>query len=409
MLPVLSVLSGCTTTAFAAADLMVDVTPNAVSPDVDIAGDDSKVIADFAVKLFRDTMSGSASADKNPLISPLSVLCALAMTANGAKGETLAQMETVFGLSAEKLNEYLYAYVKRLPSDDKYKVSLANSIWFKDDDRFSVAPGFLQTNADYHGASIYKASFNESTVKDINGWVNDHTEGMIKDIVKDIPGEAVMYLINALAFDAEWQSVYNQRQVRDGVFTTEAGEARDAEMMYSAERMYLDDGSATGFVKHYADRKYAFAAMLPNQGISIADYVASLTGGGLMDTLENAQNVQVNAAVPKFESEYSVKMNDILISMGMEDAFDQVKADFAGLGSYDGENIYINQVLHKTYISVNEKGTKAGAATAVEMGVTSAPIDESKTVYLDRPFVYMLVDCETNLPIFVGTVMDVGK
>ena len=179
-------------------------------------------------------------------------------------------------------------------------------------------------------------------------------------------------------------------------------------MMYGTEHMYLDDGSATGFLKYYADRKYAFAALLPNDGVSVSDYVASLTGEGLMNTLHNTQNVEVKTAIPKFESEYSVEMSDILKAMGMTDAFDGTKADFTGLGSLDDGNIFIGRVLHKTYIAVDEKGTKAGAATAVEMSGSSAPLEELKTVYLDRPFVYMLIDCETNLPIFIGTAMDIG-
>jgi len=178
-------------------------------------------------------------------------------------------------------------------------------------------------------------------------------------------------------------------------------------MMYCSEHQYLDDGSATGFLKYYADRKYAFAALLPNEGVSVTDYVASLTGEGLMSTLQTAQDVEVKTSIPKFESEYSIEMSDILKAMGITDAFDLSKADFAALGQSADGNIFISRVLHKTYIAVDEKGTKAGAATVAEAAAGSAaPLDDPKTVYLDRPFVYMLIDCETNLPIFIGTVID---
>lgn len=398
-------LSGCGTAQ--AADLMAGVEANAVSADVDLTGDDSGAIAGFAVELFQHAVS----ADANPLISPLSVLCALAMTANGAGGETLAQMEDVFGLSVQELNEYLHAYIDSLPAGDKYKVSLANSIWFKDDDRLNVKQNFLQTNADYYGASVYKAAFDSNTLKDINDWVSDNTDGMIEDILDKIPDEAVMYLVNALAFDAEWQNIYKENEVREGTFTTESGEARNVEMMYGSEDRYLDDGSATGFLKYYADRKYAFAALLPEKGISLTEYIASLTGDGLMSTLENAQSVQVNTAIPKFESGYSVEMSDILKSMGITDAFDGGLADFTGLGTWTDGNIFINRVIHKTYIAVDEKGTKAGAATVVEMvaGTAIMEPEEPKTVYLDRPFVYLLIDCETNLPLFIGGVTDISE
>lgn len=407
-LSVLVSLSGCGM-AVRAADLMAGVKANAVSADIDLTGDDSEAIAGFSVELFQNTVS----ADGNPLISPLSVLCALAMTVNGAKGETLAQMEDIFGIPVQELNEYLHAYMDILPSGDKYKVSLANSIWFKDDDRLKVEQDFLQNNADYYGASIYKTAFDNATLKDINGWVSNKTDGMIEDILDRIPDGAVMYLINALAFDAEWQNIYKENEVKDGIFTAESGQAKNVEMMYGSEYMYLDDGNATGFIKYYADRKYAFAALLPNEDVSVSDYIASLTGGGLLSTLRNAQSVPVNTAIPKFESKYSLEMSDMLIRMGMNDAFDADLADFTGLGVYDNgnQNIFINRVIHKTYIAVDEKGTKAGAATVVEMAAGSAAIEpeEIKTVCLDRPFVYLLIDCETNLPLFIGAVTDIGK
>lgn len=402
MLSTLFSLSGCGR-GIQAEDLMDGVRTNAVNTDVDLSGGGSESIGDFAVELFQN----SISADENSLISPLSVLCALAMTANGAGGGTLAQMEDVFGLSIQELNEYMYAYMESLPSGDKYKVSLANSIWFRDNGKLWVDQDFLQTNADYYGASVYKAAFNDATLKDINSWVSDNTDGMIKDILDEISEDAVIYLVNALAFDAEWESVYNEEQVRDGTFTTESGGMREVEMMYGSEHRFLDDGKATGFIKYYADRKYAFAALLPNEGTSVADYIATLTGGGLISTFENAENVKVNTAIPKFESEYSIEMSDILKSMGMPDAFDRDFADFSGLSASEEGNIFINRVIHKTHIAVDEKGTKAGAATLVEMDITAAP-GEIKTVYLDSPFVYMLIDCETNLPLFIGTVTDIG-
>ena len=389
MFSLLFSLSGCGASA-RAADLMAGVKASGVSADVDLTGGDST--AGFAVKLFQN----SVPAAKNTLVSPLSVLCALAMTANGAKGETLTQMEEAFGLSVQELNDYLHAYLERLPSEDKYKLSVADSIWFRDDDKLTVKQSFLQTNADYYGASIYK--------------VSDNTDGMIQNILDKIPDGAVMYLINALAFDAEWDNIYKESQVHDGAFTTESGEKRDVEMMYGSENRYLDDGNATGFLKYYADRKYAFAALLPNEGVSIEDYAASLTGEGLMNTLDNAQNAEVETAVPKFESEYSVEMSDILKSMGMANAFNVNMADFTGLGKSEAGNIFISRVIHKTYIAVDEKGTRAGAATVVENSAGSAaPAEEPKIVYLDRPFVYMLIDCETNLPIFIGTTMDIAR
>lgn len=389
-----------------ADDLMKDVSAKNVDvlPDMDVG---AAAAADFGVRLFQTSMEEG----KNTLISPLSVLYALAMTANGADGETLAQMEKVLGMDCDTLNSYMLAYLDLLPKAKDYKLSLANSIWFKDDPDFVVEQSFLQTNADYYGADAYKAAFDEATRNDINNWVKEHTDDMIPEIINEIPDEAIMYLVNALAFDAKWDIEYEDYQIREGRFTTEDGKRQDVDMMHSEEHKYLEDDLATGFIKYYKDRRYAFVAMLPNEGVTVSQFVESLTGKHLWDLLSNPQDVTVFATMPKFETEYGIEMSEVLQEMGMVDAFDWQVADFSRLGTYnaDGMNICINRVLHKTFISVSEQGTKAGAATAVELVAEGAmEIEEFKEVILDRPFVYMLIDCETNLPFFIGTMMDVN-
>ena len=389
-----------------ADDLMKDVPAKAVDvlPDMD-AG--AAAATDFGVRLFQTSMEEG----KNTLISPLSVLYALAMTANGANGETLTQMQQVLGMDSDDLNCYMLAYMDLLPEAEKYKMSLANSIWFKDDPNFSVNESFLQTNADYYGSSIYKAAFDEGTRNDINNWVKEHTDEMIPEILDEIPDEAIMYLVNALAFEAQWDDVYDEFQVRDGIFTKEDGTKQDVEMMHADEYKYLSDDLATGFIKYYEGRKYAFAALLPNEGVTVQQYVDSLTGSHLQKMLADPEEIQVFTCIPKFESEYDIEMSEVLQEMGMTDAFDWNIADFSKLGTYnvDGMNICINRVLHKTFISVTEQGTKAGAATAVEMVAEgAAEIQEYREVILDRSFVYILIDCETNLPFFIGTMMDVN-
>ena len=396
-------LTGCTMEV-QAKDLMDGITPNQVNA-LDDLGSQNADVTDFAIRLFK----ASEESGKNTLISPLSVLCALAMTANGAEEETLAQMEEVLGMTTEELNLYLYSYMQNLPQGEKYKLSLANSIWFTDDERFTVNLDFLQTNADYYGADIYKAPFDKQTLKDINNWIEEKTDGMIKDALDDIPSAALMYLINALAFDAEWMTIYEKHQVRDGEFTKEDGTKQDVEFMYGTEGTYLEDEKATGFKKYYKGGKYAFVAMLPNEGVSVSEYVDSLTGESLNVLLTNPQNTTVYTSMPKFETGYSVEMSELLGNMGMTDAFSAESANFKSLGTSSAGNIFINRVLHKTYISVGEKGTRAAAVTIVEPGDGAAmEPEEPKEVYLDRPFVYMLVDCENNIPFFIGTMMDVN-
>ena len=397
-------LTGCTLPV-RAENLMDGVDPKYVSTLGDLSSDNARV-TDFGIRLFGATHENG----RNTLISPLSVLCALAMTANGAEGETLEQMETVLGMSRNELNLYLYSYMSSLSRGDRYKLSLANSIWFRDDPAFNVNPSFLQTNADYYGADIYKSPFDRQTLWDVNNWVKDKTDGMIPKILDKIPDETVMYLINALAFEAQWSSIYETNQVRDGKFTKEDGTKQNVELMYDSVGVYLEDDLATGFIKSYSGGKYAFAALLPKAGVTVDEYVSSLDGSHLNALLSEPEYVTVNTAIPKFENEFESEMSQILKSMGMTEAFMPTSADFTSLGTWSGENIYIGRVIHKTYIQVGERGTKAGAVTVVGMDkCAGSDPGEIKQVYLDRPFVYMLIDCENNIPFFIGTLMNVNN
>ena len=395
-------LSGCATKV-QATDLMEGVQPNTVTGK---AVDDA--FAQSQMRLAVDLFQASAleSKDENVLISPLSIQLALAMTANGADGNTKAEMEALLGgdISLEDLNEYLYSYVNNLPSAEKYKLQIANSIWFRDDEgRLQVEKDFLQKNADYYGAQAYKAAFDDQTLKDINNWVKDHTDGMIDSILDQIDDDAVMYLINALVFDAEWQHVYDKSDVYKGKFTNIDGTEKQVDMMHSEETVYLQDENATGFMKPYSGSKYSFAALLPNEGVDINEYIAGLTGEKLMKTLNTPQLGMVMATLPKFSYEYELTMNDVLKELGMPTAFNETKADFSKLGESSRGNIFIGEVLHKTFISVDELGTKAGAVTKVEMKDESAPMSEW-VVNLNRPFVYMIIDNESKLPVFIGLV-----
>lgn len=398
-------LAGCAIRVRATEDLMEGISAGDVISPAGVEPESAGKAADFAVRLFRQSNENG----KNTLVSPLSVLAVLSMTANGAAGETKAEMEKVLGMDVGELNVFFRSYMNTLGKDEKNKLSLANSIWFKADDNFSVRRDFLQTNADYYGAGAYKAPFDKSTLNDINDWVNDRTDGMIPEVLDAIPENAIMYLINALAFDAEWEEIYTkENQIREGQFTLEDGTEQTVELMHSTEAAYLEDGNATGFIKYYAGRRYAFAALLPNEGVTVSDYVGSLDGKALRDMLSSPEEVSVDVMLPKFETEYNTEMSDVLIRMGMPTAFDGSGADFSLIGSYRDANIFISRVIHKTFVSVGEKGTRAGAATVVEMAKNGGAFTE-KSVILDRPFVYMLIDTETNIPFFIGTMMNPAK
>ena len=394
---------GCTAAA-KASDLMTGISPNKVTgKPADSAFITS--MADFSIELFKKSITET----DNSLISPLSVILALAMTANGADNDTLRQMESLIcgSIPLGEFNDYLYSYAKELPSAAKSKLDIANSIWFKDD--FEIYKNFLQTNADYYRAAAYKAAFNADTERQVNEWVKKNTDGMIDKILE--PGDLANYcaiLLNAVTFDAEWQQVYYQENINKDYFIGIKGKSSIVDFMQSSEMLYLDDGMATGFIKPYYDNSYSFAALLPNEGVSIEKYIGGLTGAGLLETLGSAQYTSLSAFIPKFKYDFNITLNDALIELGMPDAFDSAKADFSKMGTSSTGLLFIDVVRHKTFISVDELGTKAGAVAMVAMSSSAAPPSaEIKTVRLNRPFVFAIIDNATNLPVFIGTLMAV--
>ena len=390
-----SALMGCTKTY--ATDFM-DGVKAGTPTEVQVQEETWAGMYDFSVKLLQST----CEEEENTLVSPMSVLSALAMTANGARGETRSQMENTLGGTVEQLNGALTG----LGQEEDSPLYLANSIWFAEGGRITPNPDFLQINADYYRAGVFEAPFDQTTVTDINRWVKEHTHGMVEEILKKIPHDTVMYLINALAFEAEWENPYQKDDVWQQAFTNQAGEVQQVSMMHSEETFYLRDDQAQGFMKYYQGGRYAFVALLPDKGNSVLDYVEGLDGQQLKALLDNPTSVPVMTTMPKFESEMEVDLREVLKEMGMDLPFDSAQADFTDLGTSPEGNLYINQVFHKVYLEVEEKGTRGGAATAVEMNTEAAP-EEQMVVTLDRPFVYMVVDTSSMLPVFMGTVLSV--
>ncbi len=386
------------------SDLTSGIEASGVKLDKAALSAQSGVINDFAMRLF----VYSRPTNQNTLISPISVMNALGMTANGAETRTLEQFEKLLGMSCDTLNPAMQAFGGLLPKDDKLKINLANSIWIRDDENIVVKKPFLQTNADYYNAAIFKEPFGDETPAKINSWVEKNTDGMITDMVDYVSAGVMMYLINALSFEAKWQVPYTENDVTHGVFMPYEQALRNVEMMKSTENLYIEDETSKGFIKPYEGGKYGFLALLPNNDVKISDYIAHLTGERLRSLITSASETPVEACMPKFKSEYSVQMRDMLKDMGFKDAFDAVSADFSKMTDMQ---VYISEILHKTFIEVGEEGTRAAAATEVEIKYYGAevPDEDIKRVTLDRPFVYMLIDLENNIPLFVGSMLDTGN
>ncbi len=381
---------------------MSDASRNAASA---LSDNDITAMADFAL----DLMKLSGEKETNELVSPLSVMLALGMVTNGAWGDTRAELEETLGMSADELNTFLNSFVLSLINSADASLVSANSVWVSNDRGLSVRSDFIENVVRHYNAEIVSAPFGDKkTLDEINDWVNDNTDGMIKKILEKLNDDDIMVLLNALTFDADWYDKFAQ-EAHDGSFTNSDGSVCTAKMMNGKTHSYIEGKNCVGFKKNYAGGAYSYIALLPDKGTSIEKFISSLDGKSFLSLVNNAKSTEVNITLPKYSFDFELNMNDVLKAMGIKLAFDDEKADFTALGSMDNENnIYISQVIHKTHIEVDESGTRAAAVTAVVVTKTSSANMDPKTVTLDRPFVYAIIDNATGLPLFIGAVENLG-
>lgn len=383
-----------------------DVTKQASSAFIRAAGD-------FSFDILKKTMTAGDSTDvsgqygsmQNILISPDSVMTALAMLENGARGATLEEMEDVLsgGMSAGDFNEYLAGMNDRLAGSGNIIFNKANSIWARDGD-VNVVPDFVKINKQYHDAAYYKAPFDDETASDMNKWVYNNSRNMIDKIIDRLDASDRMVLINTIAFEGKWAVPFNGSY--DGEFTAADGSRQAAKMLGDTDRYsYIELKGGRGFVRNYAGGEIAFVGILPPEGMDIDKYVESLTGSDYINAWNSRESRMMRIGLPEFSYDYSVSMADPLRAMGIQKAFTS-EADLSGMyrPSAGTPSLYVDDVLHKTHIELDNNGTKAAAATAVIAKAGSAFHGEVTQVILDRPFLYALTDTTTGLPLFIGVV-----
>lgn len=398
-------LSGCSRTEQKDEGLTAGITPAKVQ-EKEADDDFIKVYADFAVKSFRNFTDG----EKNSMISPISVMLALSMAANGAQGETLEEMKEVLasGMDVEKLNQYLHTLSEKLTQGES-SMGISNSMWIRDEEnsvQVEVNRDFLQVLSDYYSAQVFKEPFNGETVDKINNWVFENTDGVIKNMIDEIDERTIIYLINAVTFNAEWENIYYDTAIFNGMFHNSDNTDVETKFMYSQENKYISYNGAKGFIKDYKGGSFSFAALLPPEDVTLDEFIKNMEGEALIEAIKGYETESVLVYMPKFSCEYEIELSSMLKNMGMERAFDGEKAQFEKMCSTTGGNVYIGQVLHKTFINVDERGTTAGAAAMVEIKNEGAALGEE--VNLNRPFIYFIIDNDTGIPLFMGKVLNLN-
>ena len=387
-------------------------TSNVTGPDSkgelprELSSSEKKLVEDgqsFGFNVFKSTVEGDDA--ENVFISPLSISIALGMTMNGSEGETFEQMRETLalqGLSQEEINEGYKSLIKLLTeADPKVKMQIANSVWSREG--FPVQESFTTTLEEYFDATTQELDFEDPASTDIiNEWVSGNTNGLIEKIIDgQIPPEMVMYLINAIYFQGDWTYQFDEEKTRERTFLLEDGGQEMVDMMTQERVFNIHMNEEVHMIDlPYGDSLFSMTVMMPADNEKmIDDFIAQdLTKDNFDRWLTNLSGRDMPLNLPRFELEYKIKMNDILKTMGMEAPFNPNVADFTKINSE--ADLYISEVMHKTFVKVDEKGTEAAAVTSVGVGVTSMP----QTFSVNRPFVFMIREQNSGAILFMGKV-----
>lgn len=376
------------------------------TPKITLAKKSAEIIeADraFGFELFREVCRNSD--EENIMISPMSVSYALGMTYNGAAGSTLDAFNQVLhfsDLTRQEVNEsYKDLMDQLLNLSSEVEFALANSIWYKNG--FPVLEDFVKTNQDYFNAAVKEADFSDpATVDLINGWIEDQTNDKIKDMLDQISSDVVMYLINAIYFNADWKYEFPKEETHQDGFKLENGSQTDVDyLVVEGDFHYTSNEDFTAVELPYSDSSFSMLVMLPHQESSVTALAESLDSDKWDSWFDDSRMTGVRVKLPKFKYEFKDLLNEPLKNLGLGVAF-TFSADFSGIVP-DGE-ICISRVIHQTFIDVQEEGTEAAAATIVEMREFSSAGGSNISFNADHPFLYLIKENSTGAIVFMGKV-----
>lgn len=359
----------------------------------------------FALAIFKELDKDDS--DRSIFISPLSISTALTMTYQGAGTTTKEAMAKALGYTSiedGRINESyknLLIYLRQL--DRKVELDIGNSLWIREGE--VIKEDFLAANRDIFDASVTSLDFAKKNSADqINQWISEATNKKIEKMVDSpIPSDVIMYLINAIYFKGDWAEQFDRKNTFNTQFHTGDGSSHEVMMMSRKGKVEYGKGDDFKAVRlPYGSGKAAMYCILPEEKISINDFIASLDTErwkAIKDSVSEQDEVLLR--LPRFKLEYGIKnLNDTLTALGMGEVF-TATADFSGIR----KGIHISRVLHKAVIEVNEEGSEAAAATVVEMLESAAM--EPLTFIADRPFLFVIVDDETGTILFMGKLNDV--
>ena len=369
----------------------------------------AKIIAadnQFGFEIFQK-VNASLTAPKNTMISPMSISLALAMVYNGTNGDTKKQMEEMLhksGLTSDDINQSYKELVSALSSHDpKVELAISNAIFYRN--TFSVKNDFITTNQNYYQAEVSGLDFSKATetLNKVNDWVNTQTKGKIDKIIEKVNPEDIMYVLNAIYFNGEWQYRFDPKETTDMPFTKEDNQVVQVQTMTieNPYKLYSNENFQM-LEMPYGSGKYSMLIFLPSSGKTTNSLISQLTAENVDGWIQKMTEQKKKVYLPKFEFKFDDNLVDELKTLGMTNAFDDTKANLSGIS--DAAKLVISEVMHKSYIKVDERGTEAAAVTGITIGVTSVGPDNSFRV--DHPFVFAIREKDTKAILFIGKVMN---
>ena len=353
---------------------------------------------------FTDKINAQMPDDKNYMFSPLSIQLAFAMAANGASGETQAEMLKALGISdLDEYNEKTMALISEYHNAGALRLDVANAIWLnKDNADFNFNKEYTDLLDKFYEAEA-NVSDNEKIVGEVNGWVNDKTNGKIPTII-DNPDFASI-LLNAVYFKGAWESEFYKGATAPDIFTDKNGKENSIDFMnqtdyfdyYNRDGLEIIELPYKNVVYNEETQKNEFYDFDISMYLVRGDYNEGKLGYIVADKMTRER---VKLSMPKFKFEYETGLNDIMKNLGIEVAFDANRADFTKM--VDHGNMFIADSIHKTYIGVDEEGTEAAAVTAIMMEATSAKPAEPIVVKYDTPFTFVIRDNKNGVTLFIG-------
>ena len=320
------------------------------------------------------------------------------MVYNGAVGETEIEMRKTLGypsnMDKKSISEQSKAIMDNLKSNDSMILEIANSLWTKKG--FKIKKSFIDNSKNYFYAEVK----NTTSPSVINKWVANKTHKKINKIANN---EVDTALINAIYFNGNWVDKFDKDATRDRDFTTLDKQKMKVPTMYKCDDMPYYENKKYQVVRlNYKGNKISMFIFLPNEKKSIDDFVKDFSQDEFLNASKNLSRTNLELYLPKFKAECSFELSKTVKELGMKSAFDG-RANFNGIA----EKLCISEIIHKTYIDVNESGTEAAAVTAVMMNCTAVPFEEEvkpKCMRVDRPFFFVLSDNDSNIPVFMGVI-----